>query len=134
MLAGLLSIGVTVAHLLAGASPSAVWILAIVLAHLRVLRHLGTLPVVGSVVLAIATSGVSMLVSGLFLNRLVASRYLAAGWRIRHSDGDLGEYSSRFLAEHELGLRENEVARFHADGLVMSRHSHGVVHAMSRLD
>jgi hypothetical protein len=54
---------------------------------------------------------------------MVAQRYRHAGWKIRNTDGELGEYSSRFLAVDELGFSESDlmanVVREHlTDGLI----------------
>lgn len=82
---------------------------AAVLAHARLWRLALTPPVLGSIVVALMSWGMSMLVSGLVVNRLVAQHYRASGWKIRNVDGELGEYSSRFLAVDQLGFRESDL-------------------------
>lgn len=110
--------------LLSGESvPWAWWAAASVLGHARLWRHTLTLPVVASVALALMSSGMSMLISALAVNKMVAQRYRHAGWKIRNTDGELGEYSSRFLAVDELGFSESDlmanVVRDHlTDGLI----------------
>ena len=110
--------------LLSGESvPWAWWAAASVLGHVRLWRHTLTLPVVASVVLALMSAGMSMLISALAVNKMVAQRYRHAGWKIRNTDGELGEYSSRFLAVDELGFSESDlmanVVRDHlTDGLI----------------
>jgi hypothetical protein len=85
------------------------WVAASALAHARLWRHTLTLPVVASVALALMSSGMSMVVSALAVNKLVAQRYRHAGWKIRNTDGELGEYSSRFLAVDQLGFSESDL-------------------------
>jgi hypothetical protein len=80
-----------------------------VLAHGRLWRHALTMPVVGSVALALMSSGMSALISALVVNKMVAQSYRHAGWKIRNTDGELGEYSSRFLAVDELGFSESDL-------------------------
>jgi hypothetical protein len=80
-----------------------------VLAHARLWRHTRTLPVIASVALALMSSGMSMAISALAVNKMVAQRYRHAGWKIRNTDGELGEYSSRFLAVDELGFSESDL-------------------------
>ena len=110
--------------LLSGESvPWTWWAAACVLGHARLWRHTLTLPVVGSIALALMSSGMSMLISALAVNKMVAQRYRHAGWKIRNTDGELGEYSSRFLAVDELGFSESDlmanVVREHlTDGLI----------------
>ena len=77
-----------------------------VLAHARLWRHALTLPVVASVALALMSGGMSMAITAVVVHKLVAQRYRHAGWKIRNTDGELGEYSSRFLAVHQLGFSE----------------------------
>lgn len=94
-----------------------------VLAHARLWRHALTLPVVASVVLALMSAGMSMVITGMAVNKLVAQRYRHAGWKIRNTDGELGEYSSRFLAVDKLGFDErdlmaNVVGRHLDEGLI----------------
>lgn len=89
--------------------PWAWWAAAGVLAHGRLWRHALTMPVVGSVALALMSSGMSMLISALVVNKMVAQSYRHAGWKIRNTDGELGEYSSRFLAVDELGFSESDL-------------------------
>ena len=86
------------------------WLVSgIVLVHLPLWRHLLTLPVIGSMILALMSSGMSMMISGLVINKMIAQQYRDAGWKIRQVDGELGEYSSRFLAMHEYGFEENDL-------------------------
>ena len=89
--------------------PWAWWAAASAVAHARLWRHTLTLPVLGSLALALMSSGMSMLISGLAVNKMVAQRYRHAGWKIRNTDGELGEYSSRFLAVDELGFSESDL-------------------------
>ncbi|MFM2055612.1 MAG: hypothetical protein RL456_3649 [Pseudomonadota bacterium] len=96
-----------------------------VLAHARQVRHLRTWPVLASVLLAAMSFGMSGLLTGIVINRMVAQRYRDAGWKIRNTDGEIGEYSSRFLAVDRLGFHESdlmeEVVRTHLDvGLIGS--------------
>ena len=90
---------------------------AIALAHARQWRHLRTWPVLASLLLALMSSGMSMLVTGWVLDRWVARRYRDARWKVRDTEGELGEYSSRFLAVDELGFRESDMI-----GGVVRRH------------
>ena len=89
----------------------------IALAHARQWRHLRTWPVVASLALALMSSGLSMLITGWVLNRGIARRYRGAGWKVRDTEGELGEYSSRFLAVDGLGFRESDLI-----GGVVRRH------------
>ncbi|MGR6807481.1 hypothetical protein ACU6VI_14435 [Sphaerotilus natans] len=89
----------------------------IALAHARQWRHLHTWPVVASLALALMSSGLSMLITGWVLNRGIARRYRGAGWKVRDTEGELGEYSSRFLAVDGLGFRESDLV-----GGVVRRH------------
>ena len=82
---------------------------AVLVAHARLWRHALTLPVLASCLLGLVSFGISMLISGLILNKMIAERYRDAGWKIRNMDGELGEYSSRFLAVHELGFKESDL-------------------------
>jgi len=99
---------------------------AALLAHVRLWRHAGTWPVLGSIALALMSSGMAMLISGTVINRLVAQRYRDGGWKIRNIDGELGEYSSRFLAVDHLGFRESDLmgaeAREQQGRVVMPSH------------
>lgn len=79
------------------------------LAHARQWRHTMTWPVLGSLALAASSFGVSAFVSGILINRLVAQRLRDAGWKIRNTDGQLGEYSSRFLAVDRMGFSESDL-------------------------
>jgi hypothetical protein len=85
------------------------WAGAGVVAHGRLWRHALTMPVLGSVALALMSSGMSVLISALVVNKMVAQSYRHAGWKIRNTDGELGEYSSRFLAVDELGFSESDL-------------------------
>ncbi len=89
----------------------------IALAHARQWRHLHTWPVAASLALALMSSGLSMLITGWVLNRGIARRYRGAGWKVRDTEGELGEYSSRFLAVDGLGFRESDLI-----GGVVRRH------------
>ncbi|MFM2348702.1 MAG: hypothetical protein RL654_3455 [Pseudomonadota bacterium] len=89
----------------------------IVLAHARQWRHLHTWPVAASLALALMSAGLSMLITGWVLNRGIARRYRGAGWKVRDTEGELGEYSSRFLAVDGLGFRESDLI-----GGVVRRH------------
>ena len=53
--------------------------------------------------------GVSAFFSGMLINGLIAQRLRDAGWKIRNTDGQLGEYSSRFLAVDRLGFSEDDL-------------------------
>ncbi len=77
--------------------------------HLRVRRHLVTWPAIGSVALALVSYGVSALFSATVINQLIAQHWRDAGWKIRNTDGHLGEYSSRFLAVDRLGFSEDDL-------------------------
>lgn len=110
MAAGASAVGVHVWALLSGESVPWSWAAgASVLAHAMLWRHTLTLPVLGSIALALMSSGMSMLISGVAVNKMVAQRYRHAGWKIRNTDGELGEYSSRFLAVDELGFSESDL-------------------------
>lgn len=86
------------------------WVIAgVAIAHVGISRHVLTLPALGSVLLGAMSGGMSMLISGLILNKMIAHRYRAAGWKVQDHEGSLGEYSSRFLAVHELGFRESDL-------------------------
>lgn len=97
--------------------PWAGYLAAALLAHARQWRHTLSWPVLGSVALAASSFGVSLFVSGILINRLVAQRLRESGWKIRNTDGELGEYSSRFLAVDRMGFSESalmgEVVRRH---------------------
>jgi hypothetical protein len=109
-LAGAAATAVQVWAMLSGESvPWSWWAGAAVLAHARLWRHTLTLPVLGSIALALMSSGMSMPISALAVNKMVAQRYRHAGWKIRNTDGELGEYSSRFLAVDELGFSESDL-------------------------
>lgn len=82
---------------------------AVALAHLRLWRHAMTVPVLGSLALGLMSSGMGLAISALAVNKLVAQRYRHAGWKIRNTDGELGEYSSRFLAVDRLGFSEEDL-------------------------
>lgn len=114
ILAGILAVIARLYSLMGGESLPYLWtVVGVLVAHLGVSRHVLTLPVLGSVVLGLMSFGMSMLISGLILNKLVAQSYRAAGWKIRDTEGGLGEYSSRFLAVHELGFSESDMAQHH---------------------
>ena len=91
----------------------------IALVHARQWRHLATWPVLASLLLATMSAGMSMLVTGWVINRWIARRYRDARWKVRDVEGELGEYSSRFLAVDELGFRESDMI-----GGVVRRHLH----------
>ncbi len=80
-----------------------------VVAHLGHVRHLLTLPVAASVALSLMSSGMSNLIGGAILNRWIAQSFRDGGWKIRNTDGELGEYSSRFLAVDKLGFHESDL-------------------------
>ena len=86
-----------------------VYAVAAVLAHARHWRHVRSLPVVGSLALALMSFGMSALISGAVINRWIAQSFRDAGWKIRNTDGELGEYSSRFLAVDRLGFHESDL-------------------------
>lgn len=110
MVGGAVAVGVQLWSVLTGeVVPWPWWAAMSVLAHARLRRHTLTLPVVGSVALALMSSGMSMLISALVVNKMVAQRYRHAGWKIRNTDGELGEYSSRFLAVDQLGFSESDL-------------------------
>lgn len=110
MAGGAVAVGVQLWSVLTGeVVPWPWWAATSVLAHARLRRHTLTLPVVGSVALALMSSGMSMLISALVVNKMVAQRYRHAGWKIRNTDGELGEYSSRFLAVDQLGFSESDL-------------------------
>jgi hypothetical protein len=110
MATGAVAVGVHVWSLLSGEVVPWSWAVgAGVLAHARLWRHTLTLPVLGSIALALMSSGMSMLISGVAVNKMVAQRYRHAGWKIRNTDGELGEYSSRFLAVDQLGFSESDL-------------------------
>ena len=121
---GAAAVGLQVWSGLSGeAAPWMWWAAGSVLAHGRLWRHTLTLPVLGSLTLALMSSGMSMLISALAVNKMVAQRYRHAGWKIRNTDGELGEYSSRFLAVDQLGFSESDlmanVVRNHlTDGVI----------------
>ncbi|MFM2057789.1 MAG: hypothetical protein RLY71_2174 [Pseudomonadota bacterium] len=89
--------------------------LGVLVGHVRLWRHSLTLSVLGSLLLAVMSAGMSMAVSALVVNKLIAQQYRDAGWKIRNDDGQLGEYSSRFLAIHELGFSEDDLVALSAD-------------------
>lgn len=108
--AGLGAVALKSYLLMSGDTGSALWVVGLIaLGHARMWRHLLTLPAIGSVVLALMSFGMSMLVSGMVIRKLVAQHYRDAGWKIRHEDGGIGEYSSRFLAINELGFHESDM-------------------------
>jgi hypothetical protein len=110
MVAGGLAALVRLGEVMSGVSFGWQWYaVATVVAHLRLWRNAGTWPVLGSIALALMSSGMAMLISGTVLNRLIAQRYRDGGWKIRNTDGELGEYSSRFLAVDHLGFRESDL-------------------------
>lgn len=114
ILAGILAVIVRLYSLIGGESWPYLWVVAgVLVAHLGASRHVLTLPVLGSLLLGVMSFGMSMLISGLILNKLVAQSYRTAGWKIRDTEGSLGEYSSRFLAVHELGFSESDMAQHH---------------------
>ncbi len=82
---------------------------AAVVAHARHWRHILSVPVLGSLAVAVSSFGISNLVAGIGINRWVAMSYRDAGWKIRNTDGELGEYSSRFLAVDCLGFHESDL-------------------------
>lgn len=89
--------------------PWAGYLLVAGLAHLRQWRHIASWPVAGSLALAAVSFGISSFFSGMVINRLVAQRLRDAGWKIRNTDGQLGEYSSRFLAVDRMGFSESDL-------------------------
>jgi hypothetical protein len=99
--------------------PWAGYAAAVLLVHARHWRHSLSWPVLGSVAVALSSFGLSAFFSGAVIHRLVAQHYRDAGWKIRNTDGQLGEYSSRFLAMDRLGFNESDlmeaVARRHLD-------------------
>jgi hypothetical protein len=82
---------------------------ATALVHARLYRHALTLPAWGSLALGLMSSGMSMLITGVVIHRMIAQRYRDAGWKIRNTDGELGEYSSRFLAIDRLGFSDSDL-------------------------
>ena len=56
---------------------------ATVLVHARLRHHWLTLPTWGSLALGLMSSGMSMLITGVVVHRLIAQRYRDAGWKIR---------------------------------------------------
>lgn len=99
--------------------PWAGYAAAVLLVHARHWRHGLSWPVLGSVAVALSSFGLSAFFSGAVIHRLVAQHYRDAGWKIRNTDGQLGEYSSRFLAVDRLGFSESdlmdEVVRRHLE-------------------
>ncbi len=89
--------------------PWASYFAVALLAHVRQWRHATSWPMLGSLALAASSYGVSSFVSGILINRLIAQRLRDAGWKIRNTDGQLGEYSSRFLAVDRLGFSEDDL-------------------------
>lgn len=83
--------------------------LGAVVAHLGHLRHVFTLPVAASMALSLMSFGMSNLIGGAILNRWIAQAFRDGGWKIRNTDGELGEYSSRFLAVDKLGFHESDL-------------------------
>lgn len=70
--------------------------------------HLTPLPLALSIALAFMSGGASMLISGLLIHRFVAEQLRTNGWKVDTGKGRLGEYSSRFLAEHTFGIKSSE--------------------------
>lgn len=89
--------------------PWAGYLTVALLAHARQWRHATSWPMLGSLALAATSYGVSSFVSGILINRLIAQRLRDAGWKIRNTDGQLGEYSSRFLAVDRMGFSESDL-------------------------
>lgn len=79
------------------------------MAHVAHLRHVLTLPVAASLALSLMSFGMSNLIGGAILNRWIAQAFRDGGWKIRNTDGELGEYSSRFLAVDKLGFHESDL-------------------------
>jgi cytosine/uracil/thiamine/allantoin permease len=112
LLAGVVAVFVKLYGVMSSEPLSQVWVLGfIVMAHLRLGRHAMTLPVLGSMVLALMSFGMSLVISSTLINKLVAQHYRDAGWKIRNQDGGIGEYSSRFLALHELGFNDSDMTQ-----------------------
>lgn len=108
--AGLAAVALKTYALMSGDDVSALWVVGLIsLGHARMWRHLLTFPALGSVVLALMSFGMSMLVSGMVIRKMVAQHYRDAGWKVRNQDGGIGEYSSRFLAMNELGFHESDM-------------------------
>ena len=79
--------------------------------HALVLTRFGhrtPLPLALSIALAFMSGGASMLISGLLIHRFVAEQLRTNGWKVDTGKGRLGEYSSRFLAEHAFGIKLSE--------------------------
>ncbi|MEY4753180.1 MAG: hypothetical protein RJA44_855 [Pseudomonadota bacterium] len=115
-LGGVLALLLQLAEL-CGAEPPLWWWVALgtLLAHVRQWRHVMTLPLLGSLLVAAMSGGMSMLVSALVINKLIAQQYRDAGWKILNEDGELGEYSSRFLAMEHLGFNESDLLLVRAE-------------------
>lgn len=112
VLIGLAAVLVQFYGLMSGEPLSQLWVLGLVVAaHLRLWRHVWTLPVIGSAIVALMSLGMSLLVSGMVINKMVAQHYRDAGWKVRNKDGGIGEYSSRFLAVNELGFNDNDMTQ-----------------------
>jgi hypothetical protein len=79
------------------------------IAHARLLRHTLTWPMLGSIALAFASFGTSTFFSGMVINQLIAQHWRHAGWKVRNTDGQLGEYSSRYMAIDLMGLDESDL-------------------------
>jgi hypothetical protein len=110
LLAGVLAAFAKLYMLMSVEPMSMLWIFGLIaVAHLRFWRHAFTLPVIASAALALMSFGLSMVISALIINKMVAQHYRDAGWKIRNRNGVLGEYSSRFLAVHELGFSDSDM-------------------------
>lgn len=127
IVAGLLAVMARVYTLMSGEAVPYLWVAAAVVAvHWNHWRHALTPPVLISLVVGLVSFGLSLLVSGLIINRLVAQHYRDRGWKIRQQGGELGEYSSRFLAVDELGFKDSDlletVVRTHLRPMMADQH------------
>lgn len=112
VLAGLMAVGLQFYGLMSGEPLPQLWVLGLIAAaHLRAWRHAWTMPMIGSFIVALMSLGMSLLISGMVINKMVAQHYRDAGWKVRNKDGGIGEYSSRFLALNELGFSDNDMTQ-----------------------
>lgn len=110
IVAGLLAVLARVYTMMSGEAVPYLWVAAAVVAvHWSHWRHAATPPVLISLVVGLVSFGLSLLVSGLIINRMVAQHYRDRGWKIRQQGSELGEYSSRFLAVDELGFKDSDL-------------------------
>lgn len=110
LLAGVVAVLAKLYGLMSAEHLSQLWLAGLIAAaHLRLRSHIFTAPVIASLVLALMSFGMSLVISAMVVNKMVAQHYRDRGWKIRNEDGGLGEYSSRFLAVHELGFHESDM-------------------------